>query len=232
MSKDINFCGKNLTHGMIAWAVVVIIELVILGIAVNNLIADPSSTGDRAFIGSAFCVFLVAFISLRKEWTAKNNQLVRLKMITRSYRLEWALVLLVSLGYCAKFVYDYIKDPGIIDGKFIGLVIFVLLFILSLLGLILGWKKKEVINLDGWKYKTYCKNKYLFLMSTGFVDGLLVMVGLIILGYSAGWFAFSRFQTDGYLDLILVFVVFIVVLAAVNYRKYRFFDTRKNKLEL
>jgi len=83
---------------------------------------------------------------------------MKLKMIKRSYSLEWKIALLISLGYCGYFLYGYFKNPEIIHDKsiFIGLAIFVSLFVMSLLGLLLGWEKREAINLDG---NTSCMTK-------------------------------------------------------------------------
>ena len=103
---------------------------------------------------------------------------MKLKMIKRSYSLEWKIALLISLGYCGYFLYGYFKNPEIIHDKsiFIGLAIFVSLFVMSLLGLLLGWKKREAINLEGWKYKLYGKNKRLFLLYTGFRIGEMLTI--------------------------------------------------------
>ena len=151
---------------------------------------------------------------------------MKLKMIKRSYSLEWEIALLISLGYCGYFLYGYFKNPEIIHDKsiFIGLAIFVLLFVMSLLGLLLGWEKREAINLDGWKYKLYGKNKRLFLLYTGLVDGLLFTALLLLIGYCSGWIEMSYFQAKGYLGIISISVVFMILSAFMNYRKYHFFD--------
>lgn len=67
-----NLIRWNLTPSMIAWGVVMIIELVIMIMAANNLLQDPSSKGDMAFIGSGLCVCLSGYISLKREW-GKNR---------------------------------------------------------------------------------------------------------------------------------------------------------------
>ena len=151
---------------------------------------------------------------------------MKLKMINRSYSLEWILDVLIRLGYCGYFLYGYFKNPEIIHDKsiFIGLAIFVSLFVMSLLGLLLGWKKREAINLEGWKYKLYGKNKRLFLLYTGLVDGLLFTALLLFIGYCSGWIEMSYFQAKGYLGIISIYVVFMILSAFMNYRKYHFFD--------
>ena len=95
---------------------------------------------------------------------------------------------------------------------------------MSLLGLLLGWEKREAINLDGWKYKLYGKNKRLFLLYTGLVDGLLFTALLLFIGYCSGWIEMSYFQAKGYLGIISISVVFMILSAFMNYRKYHFFD--------
>lgn len=67
-----NLTRWNLTPSMIAWGVIMIIELVIMIIAANNLLEDPFSKGDMAFIGSGLCVCLSGYISLRREWGKKK----------------------------------------------------------------------------------------------------------------------------------------------------------------
>lgn len=69
MRKD--YIKQHLTPGMIAWSVVMIIELVILIIAIRNILVDPLSKGDLPFIASAICVLSVGCFSLRKEWKTK-----------------------------------------------------------------------------------------------------------------------------------------------------------------
>lgn len=139
---------------------------------------------------------------------------MKLKMVKRSYSLEWKIVLFVSLGYCGYFLYGYFKNPEIIHDKsiFIGLAIFALLFVMSLLGLLLGWEKREAINLDGWKYKLYGKNKRLFLLCTGLVDGLLFTALLLFIGYCSGWIKISYFQAKGCLGIISISVVLMILL--------------------
>ena len=151
---------------------------------------------------------------------------MKLKMIKRSYSLEWKIAFLISLGYCGYFLYGYFKNPETIHDKsiFIGLANFVSLFVMSLLGLLLGWEKREAINLDGWKYKLYGKNKCLFLLCTGLVDGLLFTALLLFIGYCSGWIEMSYFQAKGYLGIISISVVFMILSAFMNYRKYHFFD--------
>lgn len=155
---------------------------------------------------------------------------MKLKVITRNYYLEWIVVLLVSLGYCGYFVYSYLKTPEIIDDKpaSAGLAIFVSLFVLSFLGLLLGWKKKEAVDLEGWKYKLYRRNKSLFLLYTGGIDSLSFVLLSLILGYCSGWFDFTHLHKEDYWLLGLFFILSIIFFSLVNYRKYRLIDNTED----
>jgi len=56
------------------------------------------------------------------------------------------------------------------------------------------------------------------------VDGLLFTALLLFIGYCSGWIEMSYFQAKGYLGIISISVVFMILSAFMNYRKYHFFD--------
>lgn len=150
---------------------------------------------------------------------------MKLVVIKRPYTLEWSLGALFSLAFCIMPFMEGRKVSDII----IGLIFFAIVFIICVSGLLFGWKKKEAVDLEGRRCRLYSKNRKLFLLYTGFVDGISFTFIIALVQYVSERYDFYSFRIMDVVGLILLLLVFMVVGAIVNYNKYSFVDKSRNE---
>lgn len=156
---------------------------------------------------------------------------MRLKQVKRPYSLEWTASAFISFIFCmvpfceGERLSDIISNVSLL----IGILFFATIFVISVLGLLLGWRKKETVNLDGRRYRLYNKNKKLFLLYTGAVDGLSLVILVLFIQCITGRNGFMNLLGNDYWVMLLLVVIIMVIMSIANYNKYSSIDKNIDK---
>lgn len=71
MGKILDFFKHKATPLIYFWGVIMILELIYMGVGINNLIMDSSSRGDKGAIISAVGILIAGILSVRRELKSK-----------------------------------------------------------------------------------------------------------------------------------------------------------------